>query len=145
MKLQNFRVEELVTPQAYELLGDLSINLFNPGFLSSYDQFVTDIKRDLGVKSVIVNDWVWNGSYRDSGLRDGSTDKKFSRGSQHFVGNATDSKFNGCTIQQAADYLLENESQYPGIKRIEDLDFTPSWFHLDGKETGNNFIYIFKP
>lgn len=145
MKLQNFKVQELVTPQAYDLLGGLAINLFDKAFLTDYDKFITDIKRDLGVKSVTVNTWLWGGAFRDSGLRDESTDKKFSRGSQHFKGMATDSKFNGCTVQQAAEYLLENESRYPNIKRMEDLDFTPTWLHLDGKDTGNNYIYVFKP
>lgn len=143
--MNNFVVQELVTPQCYELVGDLAIQLFDQEFLADVDRFATDIKNDLGVKSVIVNDWKWGGTYRDSGLRDGSTSPKFSRGSQHFKGCAIDAKFKGCSIKEAYEYLLKNQAKYSKIRRIESIDYTPTWLHIDSKYTGMEKIHVFKP
>lgn len=138
VKLKNFRVEELVSSHLYQLLGDNSWSLFNGEFLVEVDQFVSDIKEDLGCKSVVINDWLWNGPFTQSGFREANSTTG-SKKSQHRQGNALDLKFVGITIDEALDYLIKHQDRYPYIKRYEDLSATRStnkyggWLHLDGK------------
>lgn len=142
--LKNFRVEELVSPHLFELLGDNAWKLFDEGFLRDVDQFVTDVKEDLGVKSVIVNNWLWNGGFTQSGYREMNSATGAPR-SAHKSGKGLDLKFNGCTVEEAYKYLLKNQHKYSTIRRIEDLSVTPTWLHVDSVETGKREIHVFKP
>ena len=144
MKLRNFKTYELVSKEVYELLGEEAIKLMDARFLQNIDQLCTDLKRDLGVTTVIVNDWKWGGKYNQSGYRELISDVG-SAGSMHRVGSALDLKFKGCTAKEALEYLVENNRNYLGIKRAEDVMVTKTWLHLDSKETGRSTLYIFKP
>ena len=42
-------------------------------------------------------------------------------------------------------YLIDNQKEYPHIRRIENLTYTPTWLHLDAKETGKKEIHVFNP
>lgn len=138
VKLENFRIEEVVSSNLHQLLGDNAWSLFNQEFLVDVDQFVSDIKKDLGCKSVVINDWLWNGPYTQSGFREANSTTGGKK-SQHRQGNAFDLKFVGVTIDEALDYLIEHKDRYPSIKRYELLEYTRSnnkyggWLHLDGK------------
>ena len=60
-------------------------------------------------------------------------------------GLALDLKFKGCTVKEAYNYLLHNQQKYSRIRRIENIDFTPTWLHVDGVDSGKNEIHVFKP
>lgn len=144
MLMVNFRIEELVSPNLYELLGNNAWKLFDEEFLKDVDRFVSDLKRDLGVKSVTVNNWLWNGRFTQSGYREMNSSTGSPR-SAHKRGLALDLKFNGCTVKEACNYLLHNQQKYSRIRRIEDVDSTPTWLHVDGVDSGKNEIHVFKP
>lgn len=136
--LMNFRVYELVSKQIFDILGSNSWSLFNREFIKDVDKFITDLKKDEGCTSCIVNDWYWQGGYEQSGFREANSDVGSPK-SRHRVGNALDLKFVGCTLDTALDYLITNQDRYPNIRRYENLEYTRSsnkyggWLHLDGK------------
>jgi len=142
--MNNFRIEELVSSHLFQLLGDNAWKLFDKGFLEDVDKFVTDIKRDLGVKSVTVNNWLWNGKFSQSGFREQNSSTGVTK-STHKMGMALDLKFNGCTIREAYNYLLKNQSKYSRIHRVESLEFTPTWLHIDCRDVGKKEIHVFNP
>jgi hypothetical protein len=144
MKLINFRLEELVGPETFERLGDNCWKLFNQNFLLDVDKFVSDLKRDLGVRGVTVNNWLWKGNFKQSGFREQNTSVGAPR-SQHKQGNALDMKFNGCTVAQALAYLEINKSRYPFITTVENIAFTPTWLHVDGRVTDSTSLRYVNP
>lgn len=144
MSMVNFRIEELVSPHLYELLGSNSWKLFDEEFLKDMDRFTSDVKRELGVKSVTVNNWLWNGNFTQSGFREQNTSTGAPR-SAHKLGKAVDLKFNGCTVEDAYKYLLKNQEKYSTIRRIEDINYTPTWLHVDSVDSGRSGIHVIKP
>ena len=144
MELNNFKVEELVSPEVYELLGDHAVNLLSLDFLSDVDTFVSDLKKDLGVTSVTVNNWLWGGNFTESGFRAAKT-LTGAPGSAHKTGIALDIKFKGADVEACYNYLLKNQKKYPKIRRIESIVFTPTWLHVDGRETNKTEIHVFNP
>lgn len=142
--LKNFRVEELVSSHLYQLLGENAWKLFDKEFLLDVDQYVSDLKRDLGVESVTINNWLWNGGFTQSGFRELSSEVGAAK-SAHKSGMALDLKFKGCSVEDACKHLLINQAKYSKIRRIESIDFTPTWLHVDCKETGKDQIHIFNP
>jgi len=146
LKLDNFRAEELVSPAVWSLLGDKSLLLFDEPFLIDVDRFVSDLKRDTNCSAVVVNNWFWQGHFTQSGFRE-HTSSVGSKRSQHRLGKAVDLKFKGGVgVRTAYSYLIEHQERYPMIKRVEDLDFTPTWLHVDAKKVkGVDRIYLFTP
>lgn len=142
MELKNFKVQELVSPAVYDLLGDDAIRLLDSAFLTDVDKFITDVKKDLKVKSVTVNDWLWKGNYTQSGYREFKTTVGAKK-SSHKSGLAVDLKFKGATNKDCYDYLLKNQHRYPRIRRIETLEATPTWLHVDGVQTNKDEIHVF--
>lgn len=89
--------------------------------------------------------------YTESGLRRPDT-KTGAKMSQHKYGRAFDLKplQKGVTVRMMCDWIIANQSDAyaMGIRRVEDHRFTPSWLHIDSKDTGNdwvNKIQIVKP
>ena len=142
--MKNFKIQELVSPELYDMLGDNTWKLFDKGFLEDVDRFASDVKRDLGVSGVIINDWLWGGGYTQSGFREMSSSVGAAR-SAHKSGKAVDMKFKGCTIKDAYDYLIKYQDRYPNISRVEDIAYTESWLHVDCKASDYLGIYVFKP
>jgi len=150
MRLNNFIIQELVSENAYELLGEQSLKLLNLDLIKDIDKFVSELKVNTNCESVLINNWFWNGSYSQSGFRESSS-KVGSIKSQHRYGNAFDLKFVGITLDEALEYLLTNQNNYPAITRYELLAYTRSdnkyggWLHLDGKESGYSRLYGYRP
>lgn len=149
-KLTNFALYELVSKPVWDLLGGQAIKLFNQGFISDVDQFITDLKADTTCTAVYVNDWYWGGAFTDSGYRDRSSTVG-SSGSQHRKGCALDLKFVGISLDSAYEYLLANQRKYPHIKRVESLEHTRrnnrfgGWLHVDGLVVHKGRLYVFNP
>lgn len=142
--MKHFKLYELVSPQVMELLGSNAWSLFNENFLKDVDNLVDDLKRDLGCKGVIVNDWKWEGRFTQSGFREANSGVG-APSSEHKQGNALDFKFRGITVSQAYHYLIRYQDRYPNITRVENIEHTPTWLHVDGKDTGKAELYIFNP
>jgi len=142
--MNNFKIQELVSKELYGMIGDNAIKLFSPLLLSDLDRFASDIKKDLGVRSVVINDWLWGGAYNQSGFREMGSDTGVPN-SMHKKGGAFDLKFKGCTIQQAFKYLIANQDKYPHIRRVENIQHTPTWLHIDDKPVDYLGIHVFNP
>ena len=137
-KPKHFALHELVDPQIYEIIGENAWKLLNEGALKTLDQ----LRDKFG--ALYVNTWYRGGSYKESGLRRANTNTGSSR-SQHRVGCAFDCKFKNADIEEVYQYILENQQDFPYIKRIENISATPTWLHFDVKETGQSEIYVFNP
>jgi len=109
MRTRNFSLEELVSPEVHNLLGELAYKLFNPELLRDIDKLATNLKTSTGCTACMINDWSWKGNYTQSGFREASSTVG-SKGSQHRYGNAFDLKFVGITLDEALEYLLTNQN-----------------------------------
>ena len=91
-----------------------------------------------------INNWYWGGAYENSGIR---TDYggKFSA---HRFGKALDLKFRDAEIEEVFDFIMQNEDLFYeiGIRRIENIEDTPTWLHVDTIDSKEyDGIYVFKP
>ncbi len=137
-KPKNFRVEELVTPDVYGLLGDNALKLLSPLLLQDIDL----LQEKFG--TCTINDWLWGGSYRESGLRNLHTKTGAAR-SMHKTGGAFDLKFKHVKPAHLCEYILANTALFVGIRRIENTKYTPSWIHVDDGGSHKSGIVVFNP
>lgn len=81
--------------------------------------------------------------YTESGLRrpDTKTGAKFS---MHKVGKAFDLKplQKGVTVRMMYDWIMANQAEAYAmeIRRVEDIQYTPTWLHIDSKDTGKDNV-----
>lgn len=130
-----FRIEELVSPeffQEYKARGEVMFMAFDARALATLDR----LRARFG--PVTVNDWLWGGQFRLSGLRPLGSGVGAAL-SQHVFGRAFDCKFRQARAAEVRAELLAGKLRGPGeafefITRIEDFPGM-SWFHFD---TGNH-------
>ena len=139
----NFKIQELVSKEVYDLLGENAWKLFDSALLVDVDNLVSDLKKDLGCTAATVNNWYWEGNFTQSGFREKSSDVG-STGSMHRVGGALDLKFSGITVADAYNYLIRNQDRYTSINRVESLEDAPTWLHVDNKNMNRRTIYVFR-
>ncbi|MBI9113252.1 peptidase M15 [Maridesulfovibrio ferrireducens] len=140
-KPNHFRIEELVYPEFYEAhkhRGELMWMAFDQRALITLDW----LRETYG--PITVNDWLWGGPFKYSGLRPFDCEEG-SELSQHKFGRAFDCKFKNVTADEVrADMRrvgcmepkVNRDSlplRYRYIRRIEEFPGM-SWFHFD---TGN--------
>ena len=142
--MNNFRLEELVSKEVYELLGDRAWLLLDMSLLRDLDKFVTDLKSDTNCTAVIINDWLWGGNFNQSGFREHSSEVG-AKGSWHREGGGDDLKFKGITALEAYNYLRKKQFKYPAIKRVENPEVTKTWLHIDSKSGFGPGLYKFNP
>lgn len=130
-----FAVEELVSKEVYELLGDEAIKLFDPKAL----EVLEDVREILAVP-LICNNWRSGGSRDDCGYRDLKCSIGASK-SAHKTGQAFDLVSNVLSanemrnrIQLCAHMLRHNIRMEDGV----------NWLHIDVKNTTSQKIITFK-
>lgn len=129
-----FKVQELVSKDLYEMIGDRAILLFDPFVLKALDEI-----REKWGASILINTWWKSGVHSQSGLRELNS-KVGAPKSKHKEAIAFDLKTKD--IKKFYDFVTKT----PGLNiiRVEDIAFTPSWIHIEiGKNTG--IPRIFKP
>lgn len=136
--MKYFLAQELVTPDVYGLRKERSYELFDGAALDS----LIALREKFG--PITVNNWHAGGTYKESGLRDPLT-KTGALFSQHKFGRAFDCKFRNITVQEVFTYVVENPERFPLITCVEDVSFTPTWFHFDTRRHSRNGIWIIKP
>lgn len=141
-KSLHFRIEELVPPEVFDKFGHASWWFLNPQAVQALD-FV----RERFDKPITVNDWIWDGSYSQSGLRTPNSGSVYKPFSQHTRGNAFDIKVKGMEAPEVYEYILAHESVFvrAGITTIEDIAMTPTWIHFDCRWTDNDKLLIVRP
>jgi hypothetical protein len=89
-------------------------------------------------RSVIINNWKWNGGANESGLRapNSTTGAYYS---QHKFKDAIDIKIKGVTPSEIRKVIIDNFTYLNttfGLSTIEQVDDTPTWIHCDFRWTG---------
>ena len=138
----NFDLRELVHPDIYQhpAIGDRAADFIHPYLPITLEALKTNLNDVL-----TVNDWHWSGKYKNSGLR---SNKQPYGGrvnySSHYFGTAADCKFRNHSIQEVHEHILGRQDLYPFITRMEALEATPTWCHIEvGERKGD--IVIFYP
>ncbi len=131
-----FKVQELVDPEIYAVLGDKALKLLDERSLRAIDM----LREEFG--PVIINNWHAGGVYKESGLRRVNT-KTGAERSQHKEGGAFDLKFALVSVKDVHAAIRANPNKYP-IRRIEDIAATPTWLHIDQAGSGS-VTKVFKP
>lgn len=135
---RNFILQELVPPSIFEREGEGAWRLLNENALRSLQA----LRDEFG--AIVVNNWHRGGAYRESGLREANTTTGAPR-SAHKRGEAFDCKPQRCSVRDMFEYITSNPSEFPLIRRIEDIAFTPTWLHFDVVEHAGSGIRVFKP
>jgi hypothetical protein len=123
----NFFLDEFIDDKTYKEEVDNG--------LSKIDQRLIKIAQFIRTKTgktVVINNWIGGGKFKESGLRrhDTSTGAPLS---QHKLGKAIDVKQLGMTGKLWRKFVEENAKELYdlGVRRIEDESITPSWLHID--------------
>ncbi|MBI9113281.1 peptidase M15 [Maridesulfovibrio ferrireducens] len=136
-KTNHFRIEELVSPEFYEAnksRGELMWLAFDARVLITLDL----LRKVYG--PLTVNDWLWGGPFKYSGLRSMDCEEGAAL-SQHKFGRAADAKFKNVTADEVRNDmrkkgLLAPENKWSGSRCFDSItciEETPnmSWFHFD--------------
>lgn len=148
---EHFELHELVHPDIYNHphIGDRSADWLNVNLAPTLQALKDNLTRELDgvIEYVTVNNWHNGGHFKDSGLR---SNKKPYGGrvsySAHYAGTAADAKYKIHTPAQVYDHIMNNQELYPYILRMEHIDDTPTWNHLEVSTLERvGEIYIFHP
>ena len=145
MKSKYFKIQELVSKQTYEKYGEKSWMFLDERLILTLDAL-----REYFNAPITVNNWLWGGNLQQRGLRtncDEIVKNKTLKGSlyvsQHCLGKAVDFNVKNHTVKDVYKVILENPKAFPYIKRIENINKTPTWVHIDIANTENENIIIF--
>jgi hypothetical protein len=137
-KCEYFDLEELFPPELMSLPDEYLWELMDENLLIVLDR----LRIAIG-KPIIINNWKTGGQYKWSGYRTNSC-KIGAKKSLHRVGKAVDIKIKGMTPSDILDFIQKRYDEFPEIKRVEDVRSTPTWLHIDTKETKQKTLRIFK-
>ena len=135
---QHFIVQELVSPEVYERWGVASWWFVDVRLVITLDQ----MRDEFG--PITVNDWVWGGKFKYSGLRP-LTGGVGSEWSQHRFGRGADSKPKNVTPQEMYARILAKPEKFPYLRCMEHIDATPTWVHTDVRNHDRPGILIVNP
>ena len=103
--------------------------------------------RDYFGAAIIINNWHVGGPFQNRGFR--APDSTVGgRLSQHKAGRACDFNVVGIKPQKVWSMLVEDwqtVAQHTFFTTLEDVDHTPSWTHIDGRNNKSNEVLIVKP
>lgn len=162
-----FDVRELVPPETWDRWGTRSIWFIRQDMLDSLDLLHVKVEEDEDLKPrevrVVVNNWHQdygiNYTYKYSGYRPPSAyikdeilKKNPNSESLHRQGNGFDVKvyvnLNGVwrvlTTKRVHHIILkyQHDFLFEGLTTLEDAESTPSWTHIDGRNTGKKVIHF---
>jgi hypothetical protein len=137
-KPSHFKGYELVNKEVYNKWGEDCIFLFDPKILYSIDNI-----REYFNKSVHINDWYWNGQFKDRGLRqdDSTTGVTYS---QHKYGRAIDFVIDEINSDDIRKVIIDNkfDDRFSLITALETDIF---WVHIDCRNVDTtNGLFLFK-
>ena len=99
----------------------------------------------IGNESITINDYKWNGRFKNSGVRLMS-DPVGSALSGHYAWCCTDCKFKERTAQSVQESILDSPNMHPHIVRMENAAITKNWLHIQyGYRMPDEQIIVFNP
>ena len=136
---RNFSLVEFVPPEVYEKYLGNSI-----WFLDSKIFVMAQFIRDRFGKPITINNWHSGQSRRESGFRKplSSTGASFS---QHRYGRAIDFFIKGIEPDEIRRDIIKNFNLYQptGLTTLEEN--TPTWVHVDCRNTATNNLLVVYP
>jgi hypothetical protein len=145
-----FCIEELVDPITFEKFGSSSWMFIDIRLLET----LLILRKNID-KSISINNWKWNGSFQERGLRSNikhilynKTINKKLYLSAHIMGKGIDFDVEAMTAEEVRNWIIENEDLFPYKIRLEHKFHKTgkviSWVHLDVFYLKSNpKIYLF--
>ena len=133
-----FSLAELVPPEVFTRRGEKAWELLRPDALEMLDRLRTQFG------PCTVNNWQSGGQYKESGLRAFLT-LTGAEYSMHKYGGAFDCKFRNATPEEVFQFVTNLPEKFPRITAVEDVAFTPTWFHFDVRNPSWSGIRVIKP
>lgn len=142
-RCKHFKLYELVSPLVYHKYKDFAWNFLNEELLQDLDYL-----REQWGKPLIINNWYRGGSYKESGFRCNMDSivkaKKDVYCSCHLYGRAYDIKpVNISDVSNLYLCVIDNYDKFLTLSRIENIDKTPTWVHIDNMINKQYHITIF--
>ena len=135
-----FTIQELVSPEIYELLENDAWKLLDQKLIETIDF----IRESLGIP-LICNNWHWGGSRKNCGMRS-KTCTTGAKKSLHKSGQAVDLISTKMSAKEIRNKLEQIQDELPYPIRVEKWDDNGelSWVHIDTGNTKGNKLYFFK-
>lgn len=146
MRSKYFKIQEFVSPEVYNKYGEKAWQFIDDRLIEAMDY----IREEIG-KPITINNWLWGGNLKQRGLRANKDEMVSSKKdyyiSQHCLGKAVDFNVKDMTTKEVYDWILQHKHDYKllCIKRMEDINSTPTWVHIDLANTESKELYVFKP
>lgn len=147
----NFYLTEFVSKKIWDTYGEKSI-----WFIDSKIITLAQLLRDTFGKSITINNWWDNvasgkevaeaGERQYSGFREPACTIG-AKLSQHRYGRAIDIQVAGMDPKEVYDYILKHADVFRavGLTTMEDVRDTPTWNHLDVRQTNKTELLIVRP
>lgn len=140
MRSKYFKIQELVSENVYKKYGEKSWEFIDCRLIK-----VLDLLREHFNKPITVNNWCFGGNLHQRGLRANKDElvanKKDYYISQHCLGKAVDFNVKGLSSEEVYKEILKNKNKFYLISRIENIDSTPTWVHIDCANTDKFIIF----
>lgn len=142
-----FGIKELVSPIVYNKWGEQAWMFFKESTLKGLDF----IRESYG-QPIIINNWSTGGTLRQCGLRSNLDDLMLEKTkadnlylSAHVLGVGFDlhDKYGHNNKLWSHCHNLMTQKKAGDFHRIEAIEKTPNWVHVDEFQTANNCIIFF--
>ncbi len=117
MKSKYFKIQELVSKKVYDKYGEQAWMFIDTKLIKVLDQ----LREHFG-KPITVNNWLWGGNLEQRG-------------------KAVDFNVKGLSSEEVYKEILKNKNKFYLISRIENIDSTPTWVHIDCANTDKFIIF----
>ena len=135
---QYFKIQEFVPPYIFHRYGNNAIHHIDDRIIEVGFKI-----RELFGRPVIINNYHIGGNLKNRGYRVPSY-KHGATHSQHKSGRAIDFNIQGIENRDAWD-LVRHNWRTLGITTLEDIRDTPTWIHVDIRNTNQETLLIVRP
>lgn len=140
MKSKYFKIQELVSKGVYDKYGESSWKFIDERLIQTID-----IIREFFDAPMTINNWLWGGNLQQRGYRANKDEMVKNKNgyycSQHCHGRAVDFNIKGYTTKEVYDKIIKHKQKFPYLKRIENVEKTPTWVHIDLANVDNFTIF----
>lgn len=139
-----FNIKELISQKTYNTHKEFAWRFFDEDILKDLD-FI----REQWGSPVLINNWSMGGHYHESGLRTNMDSivqkKKYPYCSGHVMGKAFDLKPIEGSYRDLYNFtrVLLQEGKLNAFKRLESIEQTPGWIHIDSLRINGELYEIF--